>query len=258
MKIKLKKQNLIFEFQRKLEEIINLDERINRLKKDMNNGDVSPFFISLFGEEMTLNVKLGQSLQTAFGMSFYEQVCKILGESVGFKVLHQEKVLGFINDKIHKYLDENLEDINYIPNREDEIKKIRELSTPGPKKEDPDSTVDVYIITPEKKEILIDITTVKPNKKSFRAMKRKLLKWTAMRFSQDIKADVNAYIAIPYNPQSKDPAGTNYNLWSEYYDKKDLLVGDDLWKLVSNNTFGIKDIIKVFEKIGEKTLKKEI
>ena len=39
--------------------------------------------------------------------------------------------------------------------------------------EHPDSTVDVYITTPDKKEILIDITTVGNNKKSFRVIKAK-------------------------------------------------------------------------------------
>ena len=109
------------------------------------------------------------------------------------------------------------------------------------------STVDVYIKTPEKKEILIDITTVKNNKKSFISLKQKILRWTAMRLSQDINSDIEAYFAIPYNPYSKIIENTDYtNPFSKWVDRKDILVGDELWKKVSNNKIGIKDINEVF------------
>lgn len=241
----------------RLESILNMDERINESKQKIKDGDVSPFFLKMFGDEITLNVKVGQSLQTTFGMSFYEQVCKILGDSVGYEVELQSKVLGEVNSDISSYLDQLLDDVDYVPNRKEELKKIKNLSIPGQPKEDPDSTVDVWITTPEKKEILIDITTVKPNKKSFRAVKKKILKWTAMRLSQDPNANVNAYMAIPYNPESKDPKNIQYDRFSSYYDRNDILVGQELWKTVSNNTFDINDLIKIFEKIGkEKKLSK--
>ena len=141
--------------------------------------------------------------------------------------------------------------MDYVPNRDAEIKKLKEIVTPGDADEHPDSTVDVYITTPDNKEILIDITTVGNNKKSFRTLKQKTLRWTAMRLSQDKDVDVNSYFAVPYNPYSDKLDGTDYDLWSDYYDRKDILVGDELWKKVSNNLIGINDIDKIFKEVGK-------
>ena len=114
----------------------------------------------------------------------------------------------------------------------------------------PDSTVDVFIKQPDGTEIFIDITTVKPNKKEFRTMKQKILKWYFLRLSHgDISPDkIKTYIAIPYNPESK--TDNTYTRFSGYYDRQDLLVGDELWKLVSNDQFSLQDMIDVFREIG--------
>lgn len=240
-------------FEERILEILKFDSRIPRLHKEMYSGDVSPFFIELFGEEATFNIKLGQSLQTTFGMSLYEQFCETLGESVGFKVELQKKVFGHLNSQIHTYISSLLEDNDYIPNRANEFNEIRNLSSSGQAIEFPDSTVDVFITTPAGTEYLIDITTVKPNKKDFRAMKRKLLIWYAARMSQDPNIRVEPYIAIPYNPESNELAGTEYKRWGKYYDRKDLLVGDELWKKVSNNYFSIIDIVDIFRSLSKYT-----
>ena len=43
----------------------------------------------------------------------------------------------------------------------------------------------------------------------------------------------------------------NYQNLYQYYDRKDILVGDELWKKVSNNTVGIKEVDKIFKEIGK-------
>ena len=234
-----------------IEERLDMDSRIERLRENFDNGEKHPFYISLFGEENAFLPKVTHSVYTWFGQSFYESFCKMLGESVGYTVETQKKVLGYCNNKVEKYLTSIEKDMNYSPNRSQELKNLKKLVTSGPADEHPDSTVDVYITTPEKKEILIDITTVGNNKKSFRALKKKILMWTAMRMSQNKKVDVECYFAIPYNPYSKTIEGTEYELWKQYYDRKDILVGDELWKKVSNNTVGIKDVDKIFKEIGK-------
>ena len=117
----------------------------------------------------------------------------------------------------------------------------------------PDSTVDVFIKKPDGTEIFIDITTVKPNKKEFRTMKQKILKWYILRLSHgDITPDkIHTYIAIPYNPQSK--TDNTYTRWNEYYDREDLLVGNELWQLISDNQFSLEDMIDVFREIGQES-----
>ncbi len=238
-------------------EILKLEERVPQKREEMVSGDTSPFFMELFGAEMALLVKVGQSVQTTFGMSFYEQACQTLGETAGYAVETQKKVYGSISPAASSYLRTTLDNMAYRPNRQQELDEVRRLSAPGAADEHPDSTVDVWITTPNGSEFLIDITTVKPNKKEFRILKEKLLRWAAMRFSQDPQATVEPYIAIPYNPESLAVDGIVYSRHSAYYDRRDILVGDELWKKVSNQTFSIRDMVDVFAQL-HKELKKDI
>lgn len=229
--------------------ILNLDEKVTGLKKSMEGGDVSPFLVELFGKKTTLKVKIGQSVQTTMGMSFYEQTCAEIAKSVGYHAETQYKLKGYLSDEVSTYLKLTLDDMNYIPHRVNEIRKVKELTKVGEQREYPDSTVDVFIKTPDS-EIYIDITTVKPNKKEFRVLKEKLLRWTSYRLSQNPSLNVQTFIAIPYNPESKDVEGLGYSRHHKYYDRKDILVGDELWKIVSNNKVGINDIISIFKDLG--------
>ena len=48
-----------------------------------------------------------------------------------------------------------------------------------------------------------------------------------------------------------------YNSFNKYYDRKDLLVRNELWGKLSNNNFSIVDLIKIFDNLGD-IIKKEI
>lgn len=235
--------------------ILNMDDKVKRLSKDIDKGDTNLFFLEMFGKKVMFTSKLITSLQTAFGMSFYEQISKELGELVGYEVQNQYKITGYLHIDAKNYLDDLLENLQYAPGREVEYRRLSEIyeqtkAEMGDLAEIPDSTVDVFIKKPDGTEIFIDITTVKPNKKEFRTMKLKILKWYFLRLSHgDISPDkIKTYIAIPYNPESR--TDNTYTRWNNYYDKDDLLVGDELWKLVSNNQFSLDDMIEVFKEIG--------
>jgi len=222
--------------------------------KDIENGDVSPFFLALFGKKITLTAKVAQSYQTKFGMSLWEQISQKLSQNVGWHCETQYKLYGEISPASQRYIHDLLETKKYEPNRQAELDELRKITktTIAEPLEIPDSTVDVFIKKPDGTEICIDITTVKPNKKEFRTMKRKLLMWASLRYSQDPDINFEPYIAIPYNPSKgeyKNHGGT--------YDRTDLLVGDELWKKVSDNQFGINDLIDIFQGIGDE-LKKEV
>jgi len=237
--------------------LLKLEEKTKVLEVAIDEGDINLFFLSMFGKDVMLKTKLIMSLQTTFGMSFYEQISKKLGEMVGFTVENQYKLTGFIPSDVTHYLYNTLEELQYSPNRLEEYKALEELyflSKENNKIGDliimPDSTVDVFIKKPDGTEIFIDITTAKPNKKEFRTMKRKILTWYFMRLSHgNITPDkIQTYIAIPYNPESL--TNNDYCRWSNYYDKDDLLVGDQLWRLVSNNQFTLNDMLDVFKELG--------
>ena len=238
--------------------ILKMDEKVKRLSKDIDNGDTNLFFLEMFGKKVMFTSKLITSLQTAFGMSFYEQVSKELGELVGYQVENQYKITGHIHGDAKLYLDKLLEDLKYKPNRATEYQRLHEIyelnkGNLGELAEIPDSTVDVFIKKPDGTEIFIDITTVKPNKKEFRTMKEKILKWYFLRLSHgDITPDkIQTYIAIPYNPESR--TDNNYKRWSNFYDRQDLLVGNELWQLVSGGQFSLNDMIDIFREIGDES-----
>ncbi|MEQ5622275.1 TdeIII family type II restriction endonuclease [Providencia rettgeri] len=238
--------------------LLGLDEKVERLSQAIDDGDTNIFFLAMFGKDVMLKAKLIMSLQTSFGMSFYEQISKSLGELAGFEVNNQFKLSGFIPDEVSRFLERTLDDVSYKPNRSNEYRMLSELYSEakqegriGDLRFTPDSTVDVFIKTPDGTEIFIDITTVKPNKKEFRTMKRKILTWYFMRLSHgDISPDkIKTYMAIPYNPESSE--SNVYTRWNDYYDSDDLLVGDQLWRLVSNDHFSLSDMLDVFVELGD-------
>lgn len=235
--------------------ILKMDDKVKRLSKAIDDGDTNLFFLEMFGKKVMFTSKLITSLQTAFGMSFYEQISKEIGEIIGYEVQNQYKITGYLHVDAKNYLDELLENIKYAPSREAEYQRLHEIyqqtkNDMGELAEIPDSTVDVFIKKPDGTEVFIDITTAKPNKKEFRTMKLKILKWYFLRLSHgDISPDkIKTYIAIPYNPESR--TDNTYTRWNGYYDRQDLLVGDELWKLVSNDQFSLEDMIDVFKEIG--------
>lgn len=238
--------------------LLNLDKKIVELGNAIDDGDTNIFFLAMFGKDVMLKSKLLMSLQTAFGMSFYEQISKSLGELVGFQVENQFKLKGYIPDEVNQFLERTLNTNSYLPDRNNEYEILSNLYKKAHNENRignlilmPDSTIDVFIKKPNGEEFFIDITTVKPNKKEFRTMKRKILTWYFMRLSHgDISPDkIKTYMAIPYNPESL--VDNTYTRWNSYYDREDLLVGDQLWKLVSNNVFSLKKLLAVFEQLGE-------
>ncbi len=124
-------------------------------------------------------------------------------------------------------------------------------------KEYSDSTVDIFVETNDGKSILIDITTVKNDKKSFMILKKKTLRWAVLMLSNNPEIDIETYFAIPYNPEGNNIEDIEYYYFKKYYDRKDSLVGDELWKKISNNNFSIIDLIKIFDNLGC-SIKKEI
>jgi hypothetical protein len=241
----------------RVNDLINLEQKIKEKKEDMRSGDTSPFLLAIVGERATLQTKVIQSLQTTMGMSFYEQACKIIGEANGYEVEMQKKVKGHLFPDVNNYIDAITNSITPKFDRSLELETIRSLCRENlkhshpPAQTFPDSTVDVYVKTPEGKELLIDITTVKPNKKEFRILKEKTLRWAAYRMSQEVDIDIEPYFAIPYNPEAPVITGTEYGRFSKYYDRSDILVGDELWQKVSGGTCSITDIMEVFSEIGE-------
>lgn len=234
----------------RIKNIIDIKSKIKDSNEKIIKGDVNPLFLALFGKKLTLQTKIGQSLQTTLGMSFNEQLCKIIAENYGYEVQLQYKLKGFISTDVSDYLENLLENNDYQPNRLNELNNLKSKVKKSPEKAQyyPDSTVDIFLKKDSGKEIYIDITSPKPNKKEIRTMKRKLLKWTAMRWSQNLNANVESYLGVTYSLE-KGLGGDNY-MHKKWFDRKDVLVGDELFKLLSNGEYSVAKIKAILTDIG--------
>ncbi len=217
-----------------------------------------PFHYRLLGKDRYAMFSFIQSMNTTFGMSIWEQVAVILSKGAGHDVKRQYKLLGEIDEDTEKVINEihyQLRKGERIPNKKKEIEEIRRKIKKGEAKEDPDSVVDLFVKIGDE-ENYFDITSAKPNKKEFVALKLKLLRWTALRLSQDKKAKVFTRLAIPYNPYHPEP----YERWTleGLYDleKGEILVGEEFWNFVASDNI-YEELLDVFQKVGEK-LRKEI
>lgn len=84
--------------------------------------------------------------------------------------------------------------------------------------------------------------------KEFVALKLKLLRWTALRLSQDKNANVFTRLAIPYNPYHPE----SYDRWTlkGLYDLKgrEILVAEKFWNFIASEEI-YDDLLEVFQKV---------
>lgn len=211
-----------------------------------------PFHHRLLGKDRYAMFSFMQSMNTTFGISIWEQIAVILAKGASNYGERQYKLLGEIDDETEKLISElhyKLRKGEIATNKIDEIEQIREKINMGEAKTDPDSVVDLFVKI-KNEENFFDITSAKPNMKEFVALKLKLLRWTALRLSQDKNVDVFTRLAIPYNPYHPEP----YERWTlkGLYDleKGEILVGTEFWNFVASDNI-YEELLDVFQEVGE-------
>lgn len=217
-----------------------------------------PFHYRLLGKDRYAMFSFIQSMNTTFGISIWEQVAVILAKSAGFYVERQYDLLGEVDPETESLIQEihyKLRAGEVEVDKVKEIEMIRKSIKRGSPKKDPDSRVDLFVKIGEE-ENYFDITSVKPNMKEFSALKLKLLRWTALRLSQDKNARVFTRLAIPYNPYHPEP----YQRWTlrGLYDlsRGEILVGEEFWNFVAGEEV-YEDLLDVFQEAGRE-LREEI
>lgn len=214
--------------------------------------DHKPFHHRLIGKKLYTIFSLVQSLNTTFGMSVWEQIAVILARNSGNIAERQYNLLGSIDNKTENLINKlhlELMEKKKKPDKKQETDMIRKSIVKAVPAKDSDSTVDLFVKIGNQ-ENYIDITTVKPNKKEFRILKKKLLRWTALRLSTERETDVMTRLAMPYNPYYPDP----YERWTaeNLYDSSvgEILVGPDFWNTIAQKKV-YDDLLNIFEKTGE-------
>ncbi len=207
-----------------------------------------PFHHRLFGKDRYAMFSFIQSMNTTFGMSIWEQVAIILAQDTGSYGNRQYKLLGEIDRETEEFVRDihyKLREGNINPNMIRQAEEIRSRIRKGQARLDPDSIVDLFVKTGQA-ENYFDITSVKPNMKEFVALKLKLLRWTALRLSQDENAQVFTRLAIPYNPYHPQP----YERWilKGLYDLENAedLVGEVFWNFVASDNI-YNELLDVFQ-----------
>lgn len=183
-----------------------------KLRKYKPETKHMPFHFRLLGRDRYAMFSFIQSMNTTFGISIWEQVAVILAESAGFQAKRQYDLLGTIDPETEKLIQTIHYDLRAGArqvSKLEEIELIRKSIRKGTPKKDPDSRVDLFVKI-DNVENYFDITSAKPNMKEFAALKLKLLRWTALRLSQDKNAEVFTRLAIPYNPYHPQP----YERWT--------------------------------------------
>jgi hypothetical protein len=226
------------------------DKILEKLEGYKSETSYTPFFSAIFDEETIVQGSIMQSLYTSFGMSIYEQIAVILAKDAGYYAERQHKLVGEIDPATEALIHQIA--IRPTPNKLVEIEEIRNLITISNGGNDHENTVDVFIRKPDGSEIYIDITTVKPNLKEFRTMRRKLLRWSAIRLSQNKNTTISTYIGIPYNPYYPEA----YQRWTgKLCDPVyDILVQNDLWQAFAGYDV-FDELIEIFKEVGIETQK---
>ncbi|HDN58339.1 TdeIII family type II restriction endonuclease [Archaeoglobus sp.] len=242
------------------EEIRNLLTNIvrSKLREYKPETNYMPFHYRLLGRDRYAMFSFIQSMNTTFGISIWEQVAVILAKSAGFKAERQYDLLGSIDSETEKLIQTIHYELRAGTRQVDkleEIKLIRNSIKAGESRKDPDSRVDLFVKIGDE-ENYFDITSAKPNMKEFSALKLKLLRWTALRLSQDKNAKVFTRLAIPYNPYHPQP----YQRWTLKglydLDRGEILVGEEFWNFVANDDI-YDELLDVFQEAGNE-LREEI
>ena len=210
-----------------------------------------PFHFRLLGKDRMALYSFIHSLATNFGITIFEPVAKNIA-MLRYKTAETQANSGNIisseSQKIIQAIIDNLETASKTPSKIEEIEAIRKVCKKGEMKKVKLTRVDLKLINRNNSIFLIDIKTAKPNAGGFKEFKRTLLEWVATTLANDPTADVNTFIAIPYNPYEPQP----YSRWTMrgMLDlEKELKVAEEFWDFIGGeNTY--YDLLDCFEKAG--------
>lgn len=213
--------------------------------------DNMPFHYRLLGKDRMALYSFIHSINTKFGISFYEPVAIALAKE-RFKIADTQVKPG---DKISLEAHQRIQTImnglstaERDPNKSLEIQEIREVCTSGKLEDVKLTKVDVWLETDEGELFLIDFKTVKPNKGDFEKFKRTLLEWSAAELARNPNVVVNTLIGIPYNPYAPKP----YKRWTQngmLDTAHEILIAEELWDFIGGEGTYI-DLLNGFEQAG--------
>jgi len=238
------------EEKRKIEEIIKKSLR-SKLENYKPETSSMPFHYRLLGKDRMVLYSFIQSLNTAFGTSIFEPIAEVIA---GFKfpvVRRQFEIGNRMSQKAQERIQNIIDELSVgsrVPNKEEEIKMIREVARQGEAIKVKPFRVDLFLTDKNGFVHLFDLKTAKPNISEFKNYKRTLLEWVAIYLWEEPDANLNSYIAIPYNPYEPQP----YERWTMkgiIDTEKELKVAKEFWDFLGGD--GVyEELLNCFERVG--------
>lgn len=222
-------------------------DKFKNYKPESNN---MPFHFRLLGKDRMALYSFIQSLNTTFGTSIFEPVAVALAKD-RFKQATAKYVVGNTigegcKQVIQKIMNELTTGNN--PNKQKELKAIRESISAGKINKLKTVKVDLFVEARDGQQYLFDLKTAKPNISNFKDFKRTLLEWAGIALTQNPKAKVNTLVAIPYNPYEPQP----YERWTlkGMLDlENELKVAQEFWDFLGGEG-AYNELLDCFERAG--------
>ncbi|APB33589.1 MjaII restriction endonuclease [Gloeomargarita lithophora Alchichica-D10] len=243
------------ETKQKIKKLVS-DVIINKLNNYSSETEYRPFYDALFEKQVIAQASILHSFYTTFGVSIYEPLVKIIGENeAGYTVLTQYDLQGYIDQNTETLINQFCLSQNPA-NKKQEIAQIRQQIKPGTPQKDKEGIVDIFLLKPNNEEVYIDIASAKMNLKEFRALRRKILRWCALRLSQNPHVNIRTCIGFPYNPYH--PA--RYKRWTskDCDNQEDLLIQEKFWQEFSGGNDIFEELIEIFKEVGDDLLRNKI
>ena len=225
----------------------SLRKKFQTYKRESSN---MPFHYRLLGRDRMALFSFIHSLNTTFGTSIFEPVAETLA-SINFADAKTQYVVGdSISEAAQSEINHIMNEltIGESPDKELEIERIRKVCYKGKMNRLKTIKVDLFVKSANGAVHLFDIKTAKPNISNFKDFKRTLLEWIAIYLAKNPQAQVNSYIAIPYNPYEPKP----YERWTlkGMLDlERELKVAEEFWDFLGNKG-AYSELLMCFERAG--------
>jgi len=209
-----------------------------------------PFHYRLLGRDRMALFSFIHSLNTTFGTSIFEPVAETIAE-LNFEFAQKQYMVGdTISEQAQSEIQHIMNDltIGKDPNKKEEIERIRKVCDKGTMNKVRSVKVDLFVRHEDGAIHLFDLKTAKPNISNFKDFKRTLLEWVAIFLLKHPDAEINSYIAIPYNPYEPQP----YERWTlkGMLDlERELKVAEEFWDFLGGS--GVySELLDCFERVG--------
>lgn len=226
---------------------ISLRNKFLTYKPETNN---MPFHYRLLGKDRMALFSFIHSLNTTFGTSIFEPVAETLA-SLRFPVAQKQFVVGnTISEQAQNEIQHIINELTIggNPDKIKEIERIRRVCKQGKINKLKTVKVDLFVKSNDGNIHLFDLKTTKPNISNFKDFKRTLLEWVAIYLSKYPNANVNTYLAIPYNHYEPKP----YERWTlrGMLDlENELMVAEEFWDFLGGKGAYI-ELLDCFERVG--------